>query len=92
MDQVAAEESAARKAAEQAQLESELALRARGVEGCWLYKQSPKSYSTFFKRWFVYSEDSTERGQLYYYKDRLLKVYIIPNSSFCESTALHCEI
>ena len=84
---MAAEESAARKAAEQAQLESELALRARAAEGCWLYKQSPKSYSTFFKRWFVYSEASTGKGQLHYYKDRSLKVYICANSSFCSSTA-----
>ena len=74
MEQVAAKEETARKADEEARRETERALRARGVEGCWLYKQSPKSYSTFFKRWFVYSQDSQEGGQLQYYKDRALKV------------------
>ena len=74
MEQVAAEEEIARKADEEAQRETERALRARGVEGCWLYKQSPKSYSTFFKRWFVYSHDSQEGGQLQYYKDCALTV------------------
>lgn len=74
MEQVEAEQFAARKVAEEAQRESEFALRARGVEGCWLYKQSPKSYSTFFKRWFVYAEDSAGKGNLQYFKDRALKV------------------
>ena len=74
MPQVKAEELAVQKAAEEAQLKSDLALRARGVEGCWLYKQSPKSYSTFFKRWFVYADDGARGGHLRYYKDRALKV------------------
>lgn len=73
MEQAAAQESAAREAAEKAQREAEEVLRARGVEGCWLYKQSPKSYDTFFRRWFVYKE-SAEGNTLNYYKDRELKV------------------
>ena len=60
-------------------LDSEMAAEAArgGQLAGWLYKQSPKSYDTFFRRWFVYQppdEAATSNGgggggTLCYWKD-----------------------
>jgi actinin-like protein len=76
--------AAAEKVEEEAQRAAERSLLERGVRGCWLYKQSPKSYETFFRRWFVYTAEGG--GKLQYFKDKNLTVRSAPAATAILST------